>query len=184
MPKKVTYIGTVTFDGSHLPEKKFSMIKGFPKFIAGHLLESKEHELEYTIEYHKVGNIDDYEAPHIHYILYTTKPICKYRYRAILKALNEIYGRSQLMVATDMKLRQYASYIYKDVLKNEELHRRPHAFRHKVVKDSNFFDHMGAPKFEDPPDVNDDLGEELILDKWDTETPVYNSNTWINESDL
>lgn len=120
MPEKckyaaIAYNGTLTFKPYYTLEEKKRIIDKFPEMVTEYLRhnESSEYYLEYTIEYHKVGNEDDFEAPHLHFILYANKYLPRYRFQALLSMLNEI-GRSQLYLATNMKWEQYQEYIQKD----------------------------------------------------------------------
>jgi len=65
-----------------------------------------------TITY--VDNQDDLEAPHLHFILYSTHGICKERYMGIQKMLRDRCGRSQFYKMTTMKTNDYYRYIQKD----------------------------------------------------------------------
>lgn len=140
MPKKsYIYIGTVTFNGNLTFEKKKKLINSFPDFLSEYLrhTETSEHRLVYTIEYHKVcpgSKEDDYEAPHVHFILYSNYQIPGYAYRAVLKALKDYYGRSQMSLATSAKYIQWKNYIDKDVQKNNEILQFEHKFEILLTK--------------------------------------------------
>lgn len=133
------YIGTVTFH-SHLEySTKIKLIKRFKDFISDYLehTDKTEHTLKYSIEYHKVSKgskDDDLESPHLHYILTTNKKLPKYRFTSIIKALQQYYGRSQLFLATTMKLTQWEGYILKDVEKNERILGWEHYYVYELKK--------------------------------------------------
>lgn len=126
MPKKnpevwYAYGGTVTFQPYFTFEKKVSIIKGFKQMFENLLWGStNDYYLSYTIEYHKVEQQDDLQAPHIHFILYCNKPINKMYFRFILDGLKKI-GRSQFYLMTNLKRIQYENYIKKDLDKNNLL---------------------------------------------------------------
>lgn len=116
------YIGTVTFDPSRDYKRKVKLIERFPLFVSDTLKHTgnTEYVLKYTIEYHKVGQEDDPEAPHIHFILSASNRLPKYRFTGMLNGLRQYYGRSQLFLATTMKLAEWSKYIMKDVERNEQ----------------------------------------------------------------
>lgn len=132
MPKKFAFIGTVTFNSYLTYETKCELIKEFPKFMSSYLLHNNRsnYQLHYTVEYHKVDNEDDPEAPHIHYILYTNTVMSRLRWTSLVKALQQFYGRSQLILATERKLNHYRQYILKDVEKNKDV---PAPYEHHVI---------------------------------------------------
>lgn len=131
-----TYIGTITFKSEYDYKRKCKLIDTFYSRLAPYLdyKKSKEHFLEYSIEYHKVENQDDPEAPHIHFILYTPY-LPNYRYNAILSMFRDYYGRAQLINATTLKLRQWEKYLLKDVEQNEKLYNFKHYFKYHLTKD-------------------------------------------------
>lgn len=123
------YLGTITFNGNTTPDRKLQKIDVFPSFLSSYLdFKRSTYTLDYSIEYHKVGNDDDFEAPHIHFILYADRQLPGYRYKAILNALCDKYGRSQFYIATKLKAVQYANYIQKDNVRLKDLTGQDHFF--------------------------------------------------------
>lgn len=133
------YIGTVTFNSYHDTDKKWVLVKKFPELFSQHLRHSLDTEyiLIHTIEYHKVGNEDDPEAPHIHFILESNRKIGKCYFNGITKMFQQIYGRTQFYLATKLKLRQWATYIVKDVQKNDTMHNTKHYYETRLENNVN-----------------------------------------------
>lgn len=119
---KFKYCGTITFNGSYDYEKKLKAIESISKRLSTYLLFSKNNRyvFEQVVEYHKVDNVDDYESPHVHFILHGNFKICRSRYDAICKMLSDYYGRSQFYLASYLKYSKYSGYIMKDVKKNND----------------------------------------------------------------
>lgn len=130
MPENV-YIGTITFNQHYTFERKQNKIKALAKQISQFIDTSKtnKHQLVYTIEYHKVAEQDDYEAPHIHFIYYTDRYLTKLRFRALQSYLKDSYGRTQFYLATNLKRIQWETYIMKDVEKNNTALGYEHSFQ-------------------------------------------------------
>lgn len=117
MPDFVPYGGTITFDTNYCIKVKNGFIENFTNWLKEYLIFNKrsEYYIKVAKEFHKVDGIDDYEAPHIHFILYSKVTLSPMRVRAILKALTVYAGRSQFYRMTELKAQSYARYIQKDV---------------------------------------------------------------------
>jgi len=131
-PKNYRYIGTITFNGNYELASKMKIISNLETIFQRQLdysgNEIRHFDFEYTIEYHKVENQDDYEAPHIHFSLLCQKKLSKIKYENLLYRLKQI-GRSQLYLATSTKYVNWKSYMLKDVKTNETKFNTPHHFK-------------------------------------------------------
>lgn len=116
------YGGTLTFDSNLNIDQKLKIINDFPFLLSKNLrhFTTSEYYLKYSIEYHKVGIESDPEAPHIHFILTTSKQLPGIWFRNVQSFLKEI-GRSQFYLMTMMKNKQYTTYIQKDVEENNRM---------------------------------------------------------------
>lgn len=122
MQKKTYYYGsTVTFHSHYDYMQKRRLIENLPKYLIEFIRPTTSgYTLRISIEYHKVENKDDYEAPHVHFILETPKRLPKYIFTPLLKYLSERCGRTQLFLMTDMKRESYEKYIQKDKVRLKE----------------------------------------------------------------
>lgn len=125
------YGGTITFDTNFNIGKKEKLISEFHKQLSRHLdfrKDTNEYQLIVTREYHKVDNQDDYEAPHLHFILISTRQLPKYRVTAVNEFFRHFYGRSQFYRMTTMKYHSYRKYIQKDCERLQKELSKPHYF--------------------------------------------------------
>lgn len=160
MPE-IAYGGTVTFNPNFSLENKNRLIKEFDNVIAQHLSYKGDYYYRIAVarEYHKVklqeeGIQPDYEAPHLHFILYTQKPIAKYRVSAINEVLRLRYGRSQFYRMTSLKTIQYEQYIYKEVEKNDEvIHSIKHYYEKNLEEPETEIDYFEEINYEDYDDL-------------------------------
>lgn len=124
------YGGTITFDSNMSLERKWHRINNIHNMLSEYLSfkGDKEYYLKYTVEYHKVEGRNDPEAPHVHFILYSSSVLPNYRLRSINEMLKKTCGRSQFYRMTSMKLASYEKYIQKDVESSDLEFQRPHSF--------------------------------------------------------
>lgn len=115
MPE-ICYGGTITFKPDYSLEQKERYINDFTKLLKPFLLYGggTEYYIKISKEYHKVDGQDDFEAPHLHFVLYTTKALSPLRVRSITRFFNDVYGRSQFYRMTTLKTMSYCRYIQKD----------------------------------------------------------------------
>lgn len=117
-PKKnmATYIGTVTFDSNYSLEQKDKLIEELPMRLSKHLRHhnSSEYYMKWCREYHKVEGQDDFEAPHIHFMIESRRVINKCYVNSIREMLKCYYGRSDFSRATTMRANAYERYMQKD----------------------------------------------------------------------
>jgi len=132
--RQYNYIGTITFNSYHDIARKWRLVDDFANVFNKHLKHTlnSEYILTHSIEYHKVAGQDDPDAPHIHFILNANVKISKMYFTGIIKMFNEIYGRTQLYLATPMKLRQWTDYITKDVAFNDTNYNRSHYYETRL----------------------------------------------------
>lgn len=114
--KNFAYGGTITFM-SHLdfPQKRriiLSLKDLFEKALWG---VTSDLFLTTIVEYHKVSGVEDHEAPHIHFILYSSKRLFKYQFNSVVNLFNKSIGRTQFYLMTSIKTSQYLNYILKDI---------------------------------------------------------------------
>jgi len=137
MPKPDTwysYGGTITFNSHWDMKQKTTFIVNIKQFFE-EMFYGQDFQiiLKYSVEYHKVGNEDDLEAPHIHYILEINKKIGKRLFNRILNCLKDI-GRSQFYLMTTLKTQQYSKYILKDYEKNKLLNNQQGYFHYLEIR--------------------------------------------------
>lgn len=126
--KMATYIGTVTFDPNYCLGKKNKLIEELPMRLSKHLRHNKSSEffMKWCKEYHKVEGEDDFEAPHIHFVLEAKRVLSKCYVNAIYEMLKFYYGRSSFSRATTMRANAYERYIKKDCDRLYEETGQPH----------------------------------------------------------
>lgn len=131
------YGGTITFAGHWTDtERKLKCItKIFPTIFPQYIPDYYKAKLKFTIEYHKVEQEDDPDAPHAHFILSTLKPINQGALQNILYHLQRTIGRSQLYYLTPKKYTSYSQYILKDVKTNEHKYKFPHYYEQLLFKE-------------------------------------------------
>lgn len=130
------YGGTITFAPHRDFNNKSAIINIFHNITFDTIQRNIPNEtwgsiqlaLQFTIEYHKVENKDDYEAPHIHFILSTPRKLSKDIFNILLDRYKTI-GRSQLYLLTSSRFNTYSQYIYKDTAQLEQLLHKPHHFQ-------------------------------------------------------
>lgn len=151
--QKFAYIGTLTFNSLFTLDMKKQHIAMFHKRMSKLLRHTSKSEywLRYVIEYHKVGNVDDPEAPHLHFILYSDRYLSGCVASNILGYLRTI-GRSQFYLATTLKLANYALYIGKDVEKNDSLHGYPHDITVRLEEVEEELEYWESPEYYEQVD--------------------------------
>lgn len=151
MPKNLgvwySYGGTITFNSHWDMKEKTRFIKCIKDFFEK-VFYGKDVSivLKYAVEYHKVGQEDDLEAPHIHFILEVNKKLGKRMYDRILKCLKDV-GRSQFYLMTTLKTKQYTKYIQKDYEKNSQLDERQgykHYLGMRIEPMEQFYNELNA----------------------------------------
>lgn len=128
-----TYIGTVTFDPEYTLERKWKLIGELPTRLSHHM--GTDIWITYCIEYHRVESELDPEAPHVHFSVKVHQKMGMIRVKAILKFLQERYGRSQFFLATQLKAKQWYKYMNKEVNESSKLvPDKGHYFEHVFIE--------------------------------------------------
>lgn len=128
MPENFVYVGTVTFHSNKGLEEKQQLIDKFPSFLGQNLpfYKQSEYYLKFSIEYHKVEGMDDPEAPHIHFMLYSKLGLKNMWYNNVQHSLKDVYGRSQFFRATQLKAKSWEVYMNKDWERLDKMYGIPH----------------------------------------------------------
>lgn len=142
MPE-IGYIGTITFDPNLDTDKKNEKIEKFPKLLSQYLnwKGDRRYYLAVAKEYHKVDGQDDFDAPHLHFILYCESKLPAYRVRAIQSLLRDTCGRSTFHRATPLKTASYAQYIQKDFDRLLNITGIPHYFEMNLEEEEDILDY-------------------------------------------
>lgn len=129
-----SYCGTITFDSNLSYEQKQILIQLLTYKLSKYLRHTKNsmYQLVLVREYHKVQDqitkeqLDDPEAPHYHFILYSKFKLSYHRASSIQSMLRDEFGRSQFFLMTTLKRVNYELYIQKDLEKNKNIYGYDH----------------------------------------------------------
>lgn len=144
---KFPYIGTITFHGLFDPDKKKQFITNLTKVFSRFMSFSakRSYTLEYTIEYHKADMQDDFESPHVHFILMCSTQIQQSRAQGFLQYLKQIGSRNQFYRPSQLKLAQWKEYITKDTIRYELKLGYPHHFITKLEREDTRIEESFLP---------------------------------------
>jgi hypothetical protein len=183
-PLPYAYNGTLTFDSDHSLEFKNKYIDKFPKLLSRHLLHNPDNEYYLVVckEYHKVSFSkvdvrDDFEAPHLHYILYSRKKIGPLRKRALLKFLKDSAGlMQQFYLMTKLKTEQWIDYIHKDCELNYKRSGKSHQYELYLEPE---FDELDPSIFVKYKAEEDELEQLYYL--YETSDSEITPDLWAND---